>query len=62
MEWLIAESSNFPISIVYAITIHKSQGATIAQGIVDLCNLWDSGQGYTALSRLSSPEGLRILK
>lgn len=59
---LIAEASNFPISLAYAITIHKSQGATISQGVVDLYNLWDSGQGYTALSRLSSPEGLRILK
>ena len=59
---VIAEASNYPISLAYAITIHKSQGATIDHGVVDLFNLWDSGQGYTALSRLSSPAGLRILK
>jgi ATP-dependent DNA helicase PIF1 len=58
----IAEATNFPISLAYAITIHKSQGASIENGVVDLFNLWDSGQGYTALSRLTSPAGLRILK
>jgi ATP-dependent DNA helicase PIF1 len=58
----IAEASNYPITLAYAITIHKSQGATIDNGVVDLFNLWDSGQCYTALSRLSSPNGLRVLK
>jgi ATP-dependent DNA helicase PIF1 len=59
---IVAAAVNYPISLAYAITIHKSQGATIDHGVVDLYNLWDSGQGYTALSRLSSPSGLRILK
>lgn len=58
---VIATAFNFPISVAYAITIHKSQGATIDQAVVDLSNLWDSGQAYTALSRLSNSKGLRIL-
>lgn len=58
---VIASATNFPVSVAYAITIHKSQGATIDQAVVELSGLWDSGQAYTALSRLSKASGLRIL-
>jgi len=57
---VVASAFNFPVTVAYAITIHKSQGATIDSAVIDLEKLWDSGQAYTALSRLSSPEGLRI--
>lgn len=58
---VIASALNFPVTVAYAITIHKSQGATIDQAVVELSGLWDSGQAYTALSRLSQSSGLRIL-
>jgi ATP-dependent DNA helicase PIF1 len=58
---VLASAKNFPITVAYAITIHKSQGATIDQAVVELSNLWDSGQAYTALSRLSNSAGLRLL-
>lgn len=58
----VASALNFPISLAYAVTIHKSQGATIDHALVDLYNLWDSGQAYTALSRLASEKGLKILQ
>jgi ATP-dependent exoDNAse (exonuclease V) alpha subunit len=57
----IATAENFPVSVAYAITIHKSQGSTIDRALIELKNLWDSGQAYTALSRLSSSQGLRII-
>lgn len=59
---ILASATNFPLSLAYAVTIHKSQGATLDRAVIDLYNLWDSGQAYTALSRLSGLEGLRITK
>lgn len=58
---VLASAKNFPVTVAYAITIHKSQGATIDQAVLELSGLWDSGQAYTALSRLSNSAGLRVL-
>lgn len=58
---VLASAKNFPITVAYAVTIHKSQGATIDQAVLELSGLWDSGQAYTALSRLSQSQGLKIL-
>lgn len=58
---VLASASNFPITVAYAVTIHKSQGATIDQAVVELSGLWDSGQAYTAMSRLSNSAGLKVL-
>ncbi len=57
---IVASALNFPVTVAYAITIHKSQGATIDNAVLELSGLWDSGQAYTALSRLSQSAGLRI--
>lgn len=51
---------NFPVSLAYATTIHKAQGATLDRMIVDLHQLWEPGQAYVALSRVRSGSGLII--
>lgn len=51
---------NFPVSLAWATTIHKAQGATLDRMIVDLHQLWEPGQAYVALSRVRSGEGLFI--
>lgn len=51
---------NFPVSLAYATTIHKAQGATLDRMIVDLHQLWEPGQAYVALSRVRSGAGLMI--
>ena len=51
---------NFPVSLAYATTIHKAQGATLDRMIVDLHQLWEPGQAYVALSRVRSGDGLMI--
>ena len=55
-----ASIKNFPITLAWATTIHKSQGASIDKVHVDLEGLWENGQAYVALSRAKSPEGLLI--
>lgn len=58
---VVASVINFPLILAYATTIHKSQGATLDSLWVNLSNLWEPGQGYVALSRLSSGSGLKLL-
>ena len=49
-----------PLVLAYAITIHKSQGLTLARYNVDIRENFANGQSYVALSRASSIESLSI--
>ena len=57
---IVATAKNFPVTLAWAITIHKSQGATMSRLAVDLFDLWAPGQAYVALSRVRSAKGLFI--
>lgn len=56
----IASAVNFPVSLAWATTIHKAQGATLDRMMVNLANLWEPGQAYVALSRLTQGQDLFI--
>lgn len=56
----IAALVNFPVNLAWASTIHKAQGSTLDRMAVDLSRLWEPGQAYVALSRLTSGSELRI--
>ncbi len=57
---VIAAIRNFPVSLAYAATIHKAQGLTLDAAVVDVSSLWEPGQAYVALSRVTHTEGLYI--
>lgn len=57
-EETLGSFSQYPLKLAWAITVHKSQGLTFENAILDIASSFKFGQAYVALSRCKSYEGL----
>lgn len=57
-EEVLGTFTTYPIKLAWAVTVHKSQGLTFKNAIIDISEAFAPGQIYVALSRLESLEGL----
>ena len=54
------ELAQIPLTLSYAISIHRAQGVTLTSAEIDISKCFDAGQAYVALSRVKTLNGLTL--
>ncbi|MDR1738445.1 MAG: helix-turn-helix domain-containing protein [Candidatus Symbiothrix sp.] len=57
-EEVLGTFTQYPVRLAWAITVHKSQGLTFNNVILDISRAFAAGQAYVALSRCTTLEGI----
>lgn len=57
---LVVTVLQIPLQLAYALTIHKSMGATLDCAYIDFTGVFAYGQSYVALSRIKSLKNLYV--
>ncbi len=62
-ETVVGSYSQYPITLAWAVTIHKAQGKTFDNVLIDIgWGAFAHGQMYVALSRCTTLNGITLLK
>ncbi|CAN0078682.1 unnamed protein product, partial [Ectocarpus fasciculatus] len=68
-EWTVslgdrsmARRVQLPLRLAWALSVHKSQGMTIAHVMVSTRGMFEFGQAYVALSRATTLDGLHLVE
>ena len=67
-DWTVEEDgkakgllTQIPLRLAWAITVHKSQGISLDEAVIDLSRVFEFGQGYVAISRVKRLTGIYML-
>lgn len=58
---VLASITQIPLRHAWAITVHKSQGMSLDEAVIDLSRSFTYGMGYVALSRVRRLDGLHLI-
>jgi hypothetical protein len=58
---VLASITQIPLRHAWAITVHKSQGMSLDEAVIDLSRAFGYGMGYVALSRVRKLDGLHLI-
>ena len=58
---VLATRSQYPLKLAFALTIHRAQGQTLPQLVVDCYGFFKAGQMGVAVGRATCKDGLQVL-